>query len=65
MQPPSDISGSRHSRPMTPSVPRSWATDVSSPFTSTAERLEVQGQDTLHAIPTSKNDRWEVRGNVL
>eukprot|EP00969_Alexandrium_andersonii_P119462 5281951-Alexandrium_andersonii.AAC.1 len=63
--PPSDTSGSRQSKPVTPSVPKSWATDITSPFTSTSERLELQGQDTIQAISTSKNDRWEFRGNVL
>eukprot|EP00969_Alexandrium_andersonii_P276443 12218711-Alexandrium_andersonii.AAC.1 len=63
--PPSETSGTEHSRTTTPSVPKSWATDITSPFTSANERLELQGQDHLNAISTSKNDRWDIRGNIL
>eukprot|EP00969_Alexandrium_andersonii_P013711 598178-Alexandrium_andersonii.AAC.1 len=59
--PPSETSGSR-SKPLTPSAPKSWATDITSPFASYNEQLELQGQD-WNAISTSKNDRWESRGN--
>eukprot|EP00969_Alexandrium_andersonii_P127004 5613012-Alexandrium_andersonii.AAC.1 len=59
--PPSETS---RSKILTPSIPKTWATDITSPFTSYDERLELQGQD-CNAIFTTKNDRWETRGNVL
>eukprot|EP00969_Alexandrium_andersonii_P212361 9377511-Alexandrium_andersonii.AAC.1 len=62
--PPSGTPDSRHSRILTPSAPKSWAMDITSPFTSATERLELEGQD-CDAVSTSKNDRWEIRGNVL
>eukprot|EP00969_Alexandrium_andersonii_P112534 4972659-Alexandrium_andersonii.AAC.1 len=52
------------SKTLTPPVPKSWAVDITSPFTSFNERLELQGQD-CNAISTSENDRWEIRGNFL
>eukprot|EP00969_Alexandrium_andersonii_P032422 1415681-Alexandrium_andersonii.AAC.1 len=61
--PLSETSGTR-SNPLAPSVPKSWATDITSPCASHSERLEPQGQD-CSTISTSKNDRWEVRGNAL
>eukprot|EP00969_Alexandrium_andersonii_P136193 6025594-Alexandrium_andersonii.AAC.1 len=51
--PLSETSRSRNARTLTPSVPKSWATDVSSPFTSLSERVELQGQD-CNAISISK-----------
>eukprot|EP00969_Alexandrium_andersonii_P281118 12428933-Alexandrium_andersonii.AAC.1 len=59
--PPSDTSRSMTS---TPSVPKSWATDITSPFASFNERLELQGQG-CDATSTSKHDRWGIRGNVF
>eukprot|EP00969_Alexandrium_andersonii_P294986 13038794-Alexandrium_andersonii.AAC.1 len=59
--PPSDTS---RCKTPTPSVPKSWATDITSPFSSYDDRLELQGQD-CNAIPALKNNRWGIRGNVL
>eukprot|EP00969_Alexandrium_andersonii_P133666 5911378-Alexandrium_andersonii.AAC.1 len=44
--------------------PKGRATDISPPFTSHSERLELQRRG-LDAISASKNDRWGIRGNVL
>eukprot|EP00969_Alexandrium_andersonii_P214417 9468361-Alexandrium_andersonii.AAC.1 len=38
--------------------------DITPPFTSFNERLELQGQD-CDAISISKNDSWDTRGNAL
>eukprot|EP00969_Alexandrium_andersonii_P134339 5942996-Alexandrium_andersonii.AAC.1 len=46
------------------SAPRSSAADINLPVTSRSGRLELPGQG-CNAISTSKNDRWEIRGNVL
>eukprot|EP00969_Alexandrium_andersonii_P317940 14044221-Alexandrium_andersonii.AAC.1 len=59
--PPSDTS---RSKTLKPSVPKSSAMGITSPFTSFSERLELQGQD-CNAVSTSNNNRWGIRGNVL
>eukprot|EP00969_Alexandrium_andersonii_P331136 14636150-Alexandrium_andersonii.AAC.1 len=59
--PPAETSGTR-SKPLTPSVPKSLAADISSPVTAYSERLGLQGQG-CNAISTSENDRWGIRGN--
>eukprot|EP00969_Alexandrium_andersonii_P146572 6481207-Alexandrium_andersonii.AAC.1 len=51
--PPPETSGTR-------SKPKSWASDITSPFASRNERLELRGPDD-DAVSTSKSDKWDQR----